>query len=131
MAPFLKLVSFSAALPHPSVTFSFTVDEIHNNNAGNMHGGAVASLFDWATTMPLAMVAKPGFWSFMGVTRRLDVTYLRPAPIGTECLVEVELVSVGKSMALLKGTMRRKSDGAILAVCQHDKVNTDPPASKI
>ncbi|KAJ6783437.1 hypothetical protein PWT90_01684 [Aphanocladium album] len=131
ISPYVKLVSIKSDRPHPAVTFSFLVDECHNNATGNMHGGAIATLFDWATSMPLALIAKPGFWSYMGVTRNLAVSYLRPAPVGTECLLEAEVVSAGRSLALLKGTLRRKSDGAILATCTHDKVNTDPPPSKM
>ncbi|EGX94763.1 thioesterase family protein, putative [Cordyceps militaris CM01] len=131
ISPHVELVSVRPDGPHPGVTFSFTVDECHNNASGNMHGGAIATLFDWATSMPLALVCKPGFWSFMGVSRNLDVSYLRPAPVGTECLVECDIVSVGRNMAMLRGTLRRKSDGVILATCSHDKVNTDPPVSKL
>ncbi|OAA62322.1 Thioesterase superfamily [Cordyceps fumosorosea ARSEF 2679] len=131
ISPYVKLLSVRASGPHPSVTFSFIVDECHNNASGNMHGGAVATLFDWATSMPLALVCRPGHWSYMGVSRNLDVSYLRPAPVGTECLLEAEIVSVGRSMAMLRGTLRRKADGAILATCSHDKVNTDPPVSKM
>ncbi|KAM3437145.1 hypothetical protein NHJ13734_004792 [Beauveria thailandica] len=131
ISPYVKLLSVDASAPHPSVVFSFSVAECHNNASDNMHGGAIATLFDWATSMPLALVCGPGYWSFMGVSRSLNVSYLRPAPVGTECLVECEIVSVGKRLALLRGTLRRKSDGAILAICNHDKANTDPPVGKL
>jgi acyl-coenzyme A thioesterase 13 len=45
--------------------------------------------------------------------------------------VESEVVSAGKRMCVIKGTLRRASDGEVLAVCEHGKVSIDPPVSKI
>lgn len=118
-------------MPHPSVVFSYTIQPDNCNRLQNLHGGCAATIFDWCTTLPLALVAKPGFWMFMGVSRTLNVTYMRPAPVGTEVLIECEIVQVGKSMCTLRGVMRRKDNGAILSICEHGKVSIDPPASKI
>jgi acyl-coenzyme A thioesterase PaaI-like protein len=74
----------------------------------------------------LAPIAKPGFWAFAGVTRTLSVTYLRPIPVGEEILIESEVVHAGKRLCTIKGTMRRKRDGAIMATCEHGKVSIDP-----
>lgn len=128
LTPYTKIVSVSTD-PLPSVTFSFTAQPHHSNGSENMHGGAIATLFDWSTSMPLAIVCKPGYWSFLGVTRTLNVTYLRPLPVGTEVLIENELVHAGRSLSLSRGVIRRKSDGAILATCEHNKANTDPPVA--
>lgn len=68
---------------------------------------------------------------YMGVSRTLNVTYMRPAKSGEEVLIECEIIQVGKNLATLRGVMRRKSDGQILSVCEHGKVSTDPPVSKI
>lgn len=92
----------------------------------NLHGGCAATLFDWATTLPLALVNKPGFWQYLGVSRTLNVTYLRPVPSGCEVLIECEVVQLGKRMCTIKGVMKRKQDGAIMAVCEHGKFNIDP-----
>jgi acyl-coenzyme A thioesterase PaaI-like protein len=61
----------------------------------------------------------------------LSVTYLKPVPEGEVCLVESEVVSAGKRMSVIKGTLKRESDGEVLAVCEHGKVNIDPPVAKI
>lgn len=129
--PFIKVVSADAKMPHPRVVFSYTVQPDHCNRMNSLHGGCAASLFDWCTTLPLALICKPGFWMYMGVSRTLNVTYMRPAKSGEEVLIETEIVQVGKSLATLRGVMRRKSDGQILSVCEHGKVSTDPPVSKI
>ncbi|KAK2028053.1 thioesterase superfamily protein [Colletotrichum zoysiae] len=131
LTPSISLVSTSLA-PAPSATFAFTVRPEHCNRSGNLHGGAAATLFDALTTMALALVNdRPGYWQLLGVSRTLACSYLRPAPAGEECLVECEIVQVGRLLCHLRGTLRRKRDGSVLATCEHHKFNTDPPASKL
>lgn len=79
--------------------------------------------------MPLTLVNKPGFWFWLGVSRTLNVTYLKPIPLGEEILVEAEILSIGRKLVTIRGTMTRAGDGTLLAVCEHGKVNTDPEAS--
>ncbi len=109
---------------------------------GNLHGGCCATLFDWCTTTAIVPVSTPNFWIYKGVSRTLNVTYLKPVPEGEVVLIESEVLSIGKRLCkflsccldsfpidpagTIKGTMTRKSDGAILAVCEHGKVNVGP-----
>ncbi|KAJ0115299.1 hypothetical protein N8I77_000670 [Diaporthe amygdali] len=131
--PYLHLQSWSMDEPkHPKVVFKYTVQRNNCNRLGNAHGGQIASLFDFVTSMPLALINKPGFWFYLGVSRTLNVTYLKPIPNGEEILVEAELVSIGRTLCSIRGTMRRESDGTLLATCEHGKYNTDlEPSSKI
>ncbi|UKZ47264.1 hypothetical protein TrVGV298_001481 [Trichoderma virens] len=131
LMPNLKVVDASSSLPHPKVTFSFTVDNKHTNGFGNLHGGCSASLLDFCTSMALVLVSKPGFWQTMGVSRTLNTTYMRPVPAGMEVLMECEILQVGKRLCALRGTMRRKSDGELLCICEHNKANVDPEPSKL
>jgi acyl-coenzyme A thioesterase PaaI-like protein len=107
----------------------YTIQRSDCNKLANAHGGHIASLFDLVTSMPLTLINKPGFWFWLGVSRTLNVTYLKPIPLGEEILVEAEILSIGKKLTTIRGTMRRESDGALLTVCEHGKVNTDPEAS--
>ncbi|KAL2153067.1 hypothetical protein VTH82DRAFT_4222 [Thermothelomyces myriococcoides] len=127
--PHLVLQSVKPDGPHPSATFKFTVQPQHCNRLNNIHGGCTASLFDFCTSVILAIVARPGYWSYLGVSRSLNTTYLRPAPAGSEVLIECEIVQIGQRLCSLRGTMRRADDGALVATCEHGKVNTDPPAA--
>lgn len=129
--PYLELHSWSLDDPkHPRVVYSYTVPKDNQNRMGNMHGGCTASLFDWCTTLPLCLMTKPGFWLFLGVSRTLNCTYLKPIPVGEKIFIECEIVSIGKTLATIRGVMKRQSDGDVLATCEHGKFNMDPPVPK-
>ncbi|KAK3687526.1 HotDog domain-containing protein [Podospora appendiculata] len=117
--------------PHPGLTYAYTVQPGHCNGLRNLHGGCIATLFDYCTTMPLGLVSAPGYWLYLGVSRSLNTTYLRPIPVGTDILIHCEILQIGRRLCSLKGTMRRASDGALLATCEHGKFNTDPAPSNI
>ncbi|KAI1110995.1 HotDog domain-containing protein [Nemania sp. NC0429] len=131
----LSIVSHSVAGPHPSATFRFTVQPRHANLLGSMHGGCTSSLFDVCTSLVLVFISRPGFWQRAGVSRTLNVTYLRPALVGTTVDIECEVVHAGQKLCSLRGVMRAvTSDGTkgpVLAICEHGKANTDPPAEKL
>jgi acyl-coenzyme A thioesterase 13 len=126
--PHIKLES---AAVHPTnrdvgyATFSMTVPKSLCNAGSNLHGGAVALIFDILTSVTVGTVAREGFWDTGHVSRTLNCSYVRPAPVGTELLIETEVVSLGKSLAMLRGTMRRKEDGKVCYICEHHKVKVD------
>ncbi|KAK3944894.1 HotDog domain-containing protein [Diplogelasinospora grovesii] len=140
LLPHLHLLSATSQQPHPRAVWRFTVQPIHCNRFGNLHGGCTSTLFDFCTSVVLVLVASSSKstttgigmdsnWGSFGVSRTLNTTYLRPAPAGTELLVECEIVQLGKRLCQLRGTLRRASDGSVLATCEHGKVNSDPPSS--
>ncbi|KAE8450579.1 hypothetical protein EG329_006310 [Mollisiaceae sp. DMI_Dod_QoI] len=125
----LELVSASNN-PGKAV-FRYIVKPGHCNRLGNLHGGCTSTIFDITTTSALAPIAKPGFWAFAGVSRTLNVTFLRPIPEGETVLVESEVVHAGKRLCSLTGVMKRESDGAVMATCEHGKVSIDPQVPKL
>ncbi|KAK5634203.1 hypothetical protein RRF57_009917 [Xylaria bambusicola] len=100
-----------------------------------MHGGCISTVFDICTTFPLQMISRPGFWQYGGVSRTLNVTYLRPVRVGTTVDIECEVVHAGQRLSSLRGVMRAATtdgtEGPVLAICEHNKANTDPPAPKL
>jgi acyl-coenzyme A thioesterase 13 len=104
------------------VTYSLAIPPLYAYNpiAKTTHGGAIATWFDMATSM--AVIACENTWEEgTGVTRNLNVTYFRPPVEGEEISIESEVMQLTKRLATVKGTMRRASDGTVLAICQHDK----------
>ena len=106
-------------------TFHITIPETYVNTPDlanpTIHGGAIAQWFDGTTSMVLLCVKNvwPDTWS--GVTRNLNVSYMRPPVQGEEIAIETEVVQCAKRIATIKGVMKRRRDGAVLAICQHDK----------
>ncbi|KAI5860419.1 HotDog domain-containing protein [Durotheca rogersii] len=135
----LSVVSHAAA-PARAVTFRFEVGPAHDNGTGNLHGGCAATLFDVCTTLPLCLEPPPGAppgFRRGGVTRSLALTCLRPAPVGAAVHVRCRVLQAGRHLALVRGEMRAAPpapgapEGPLLAVCEHAKVNTDPPSARL
>lgn len=99
--------------------FTFRVTRPLCNSMGNLHGGAVALVFDICTSMTIAPAVREGFWDTGHVSRTLNCTYLRPAPEGSVVEVESEIVHLGRRMGLTKGVM--KVDGKVCYTCEHGK----------
>ena len=70
----------------------------------------------------ISVSRRKGFWDGREVTRKLEITYYRPIPMEEELMIECNIVDAGRSVATITGIMRRASDGALLASCQHDKI---------
>jgi len=125
MGTHVRLVSATIppTTPHPTIVARLSVPKEYSNVLGNMHGGATATIFDNLTTLPLCLVEG---WGFGGVSRGLNVTYLRPVECGEEIEVTGEVMGYGKRLALCRGTMTRVSDGVVVATCEHSKVAMGP-----
>ncbi|GAM82824.1 hypothetical protein ANO11243_008100 [Dothideomycetidae sp. 11243] len=128
----LKLLEASSDGPtHARTLWEFSNPHYWANQLNIMHGGAHATIYDCLTSASLAVIARPGFYMYMGVSRTLSVSYLRGAKSDEPVLIECEVVHAGQRLALSRATMRRKSDGEVLSVCEHNKINSDPPAPKL
>ncbi|OAL57058.1 Thioesterase/thiol ester dehydrase-isomerase [Pyrenochaeta sp. DS3sAY3a] len=104
--------------------FSFVVPRQLCNMTGNLHGGAVALIFDITTSTAISACSKEGFWDTGHVSRSLNCTYLRPAPEGSTVYVESWVVHLGKRMGSTMGVMRVGApDGKICYTCEHGKAS--------
>ncbi|KAF2741904.1 Thioesterase/thiol ester dehydrase-isomerase [Sporormia fimetaria CBS 119925] len=105
---------------HATTVFSMTVPRELCNMTGNLHGGAVALIFDICTSTAINACSRDGFWDTGHVSRTLNCTYLRPAPEGSKIFVESEVVHLGKRMGLIKGVIKTE-DGKTCYTCEHGK----------
>lgn len=104
-----------------------------SNRMGNMHGGAVAMIYDMCTTMCAAPLAKEDFWVFGGVSRTLSITFLRPVRPGMDLLIECEVLQQGQRLATIKGVMKDRASGKTLSVAEHNKasINFEGPKTHL
>ncbi|KAL1614561.1 hypothetical protein SLS54_009622 [Diplodia seriata] len=117
----MKLVD---AGPEGFVQFELTIGNEFSNLNDVMHGGAAGVIFDMATTSALNPLSRPNFWFFMGgVTRTLNISYLRAVPLGTTVLLTSRVVQAGKTMAMIKGEMSSLDGKLVYATAEHHKVN--------
>ncbi|APA05346.1 hypothetical protein sscle_01g001160 [Sclerotinia sclerotiorum 1980 UF-70] len=113
-------------------TFVFKPTVHHCNGMGTVHGGCISTVFDACTSVALMGRYSDAKWGGGGVSRGLNVTYLKGIIVKDEIgegegendvLVECEVVGgVGKRNVVLRGTMKRRN-GQVLAICEHSKVN--------
>jgi len=107
-----------------TVDFDFLIDERYTNLNGVMHGGAAGVIFDMCTTCALGPLSRPGYWDFLGgVTRTLNISYLRAVAVGTTIRVRSQVAQVGRTMAMIRGTMESQDGKVVYCTCEHHKVS--------
>ncbi|TVY59153.1 hypothetical protein LSUE1_G010065 [Lachnellula suecica] len=102
----MENVKIIDASPEGTVTFDFTIDKRYANQNGVVHGGAAGVIFDMCTTTALGPLAKPGFWERVGTTVRIHSVVMQ----------------VGRTMALIRGTMSSQDGKTVYCTCEHHKV---------
>ncbi|KAF5566286.1 hypothetical protein FPANT_14137 [Fusarium pseudoanthophilum] len=121
----LQVVSAETSPDNKTATAVFLLrpGQSLSNRLGNIHGGAIALIYDMCTTMSAAPLSRKGFWEFGGVSRNLSVTYIRPARADRDVLVECQILHMGERFVTIRGQMRDKESGALLSVAEHSKVS--------
>ncbi|EME49885.1 hypothetical protein DOTSEDRAFT_164680 [Dothistroma septosporum NZE10] len=128
-----SLQVLDCTLHSPGITAKSTIrlkvpPNLSNQQEGktprNTHGGAIPMMFDLPTSITI-VACNFSNWESTGMTRRLDVTYLKPPVEGDDVILESEVLNIGKRLATIRGVLKRERDGVVLAVCQHDKYMGD------
>lgn len=90
------------------------------NHRGELHGGAVAAMFD--TSMGMSLLAFTDHYSV--ATADLSVSYIRPF-MGESFIFEVNVIRAGRSMARLRAVAKDEATGKILASATSNFVYAD------
>ncbi|CRG83055.1 hypothetical protein PISL3812_00403 [Talaromyces islandicus] len=114
---------FVDADPSGSSEWEFTADETWCNINGVLHGGAYGLIFDMCTALTMQAVSRPGYWEFLaGVTRTLNISYLKAIPLGTKVRVRCQVEQHGRTMALISGWMESMDGKVKYASAEQHKV---------
>jgi acyl-coenzyme A thioesterase 13 len=80
------------------------------------------------TTLAVIPCSTPQFWPTGHFSRTLSCTYLRPAALHTDLIIECEVVHLGKNLGELKGTIRRADNGKLCYLASHGKARVNFPS---
>lgn len=87
-----------------------TVDRLHLNYSGGVHGGLISALIDTVSFFPRPLLPSGKACT----TTNLNVTYVRPASMGDLLTARSELVHLGRRMASVAVTVKNR-DGKLVA----------------
>lgn len=91
MAPWFDSATISSASTSGHMTWRFPVLPFYINQFGGLAGGAQSAMHDYCTSWAMLTVARKGFWMSTGLTRALNMTYLRAAKVGEMLVLECEV----------------------------------------
>ncbi|KAK2752457.1 hypothetical protein FQN54_008119 [Arachnomyces sp. PD_36] len=119
----MKDIRLIDADPIDGVTWELTVDEYWVNMNGVLHGGAYGVIFDMCTAMAMNPISRVGYWDFLaGVTRTLNISYLKAVPLGTTIRVHTNVIQHGKTTSLIRGVMESPDGKITYATAEHHKI---------
>ncbi|EED14824.1 conserved hypothetical protein [Talaromyces stipitatus ATCC 10500] len=115
---------FIDAEPSGSSSWEMAADETWCNMNGVLHGGAYGVIFDMCTAITMQTISRPGYWEFLaGVTRTLNISYLKAIPLGTTIRINCQVEQHGKTMALISGYIESLDGKVKYATAEHHKVH--------
>lgn len=97
------------AEPDGAVFANWTPAVNHQGYEGMVHGGIISTVFDEVMAW---CISNAGIWA---VTGRLNTTFRKPVEIGVPAVARAEIVSIQSRTVDVKATIKRASDGLLLA----------------
>jgi len=116
-------VSFLSCLQEDGLRFAIEVGPEVQNLAGNLHGGAIATLVDVLTTWALIVFDKQMRNS---VSTNLSIDYVSGAGLGSDLIADARVLKAGRTLAFLEMEIRNRDDMSLIARGSHTKFMTAP-----
>ena len=103
-----------------TIKIRYEAQEWEKNHRGEIHGGAVAAMFDTAMGMSVLAISD----SEAVATADLDVSYIRPF-MGDAFIIEVNVVHPGRRLARVRALAKDEKTGKTLASATSNFVYSD------
>lgn len=149
-----ELVVASAAKDGTGRTvWRFPVLKDYLQHFQTLAGGAQSAMHGTCTSWTLFTIAKPDWWSALGSSRTLNMSFFKAAKESdvlrlrsevsvSSCTTEAKpgefcagmiekIVNIGTRMAMIQGVLLRESDGQIISTSEHHMVRAGPPGAKM
>lgn len=94
-----------------SITFGFPTQNWQINERGEIHGGAIAGMFDTALGITANFIAGKN----EAATVEMGIDFLRALEIGETCKIKVITVKAGRRMIRLRAEMICAQSGKLIA----------------
>lgn len=104
-----------------TISFRFPILEWEGNRVMNLHGGALASQFDFTIGALARFYAGEHFIP----TVSLDMKYVRPAKVGDHIIVTASKVNAGRKITQLTCEAVNEETGKIIATGASVYINVD------
>ncbi len=104
-----------------TLTFRFPILEWEGNRVMNVHGGVLASAFDFTIGALARFYAGEHFIP----TVSLDMKYVRPAKVGDNLLVTAKKVNAGRKLTQLTCEAVNETTGKVIATGASVYINVD------
>ncbi|KAG7097498.1 hypothetical protein E1B28_004840 [Marasmius oreades] len=113
--------------------FTLTVDEDMMNLAGGVHGGCIAYLIDFCSSLALAVLAhkQTGDRRVISVSQALNIVYHSPAPLGDKLRIINTTMTVGKRASSIRSEIWSDVNHRLIASGVHVKMDPSPLKAKI
>ncbi|ESO07537.1 hypothetical protein HELRODRAFT_75909 [Helobdella robusta] len=93
------------------------VGDEHTNRGKTLHGGMTATLVDMVSTAALMTKENMG----PGVSVNINVSYMQPAFIGNDLIIDSSVIKLGKTLAFLSVEIKDKASNKLIATGSHTK----------
>ncbi len=113
--------SFQSCGDDGTITLSFGIDEWELNPRGELHGGAIAAMFDLALGIVTRCVSRKDNIA----TTDMSISYLRRVERDDTILITIKVQKNGRQMVRLYGEAHSGKTGKIVASAQCSYMNLE------
>lgn len=117
----MKAEAVGCSYDDKTLTFAFPIQEWQANRVGVIHGGILATCFDFV----LSALARFYAGEFYAPTVSMDVKYVRPGEVGDRLIVTAKATSTGRRITQLTAEACSEKTGKLIGTAAGVFMNID------